>query len=116
MLFVRFLTVTERPDDDPCRLLPAPSVTDWEEIKASLEGLPPAAGGESLVGTTGHGIRSTYRGWLMYLYPGTYFYRPSPKSNGGHGLAGTPLPGTQEEVELFVNGLSYKATVEFCVM
>jgi hypothetical protein len=109
---VRFISITPHGPADPCGLEPAPSVTDWNEISAGLEGAPTIIVADALLTGT-HTVRGTYRGWTMYLYPNVRFYRDSPRSSGGNGYAGTPIMGTKENVTLRMDGMIYAAEVEF---
>jgi hypothetical protein len=109
---VIFTSITRIGPADPCALEPAPSVTDWEEIKAALEDAPFIIMVDALLNGT-HEIRGSYRGWTMYLYPNVRFYRNEPRSSGGNGYAGSPILGTKENVTLRMDDQVYNAEVEF---
>lgn len=109
---VRFLHVQKVDEPTTCLLEAAPSIKDLDEIHDALMGVPNVDGVESLL-FGHHIIHGNYRGWQNYLYPNVRFNRHSPKTQGGQGFAGCPHVGIQEDVELRVNGETYKATVEF---
>jgi hypothetical protein len=109
---VRFLSITHRGPADLYGLEPAPSVTDWEEIAVGLAGAPTIVTGDVLREGV-HAIHGNYRGWIMWLYPNVRFYRNAPKSSGGNGYAGTPIPGTKENVTLRMDDVIYEAEIEF---
>lgn len=110
---VRLISYTSRGEADPCALEPAPSVRDWEEIAAALEGVKPIYFYDKLLWSGPHKIHADYRGWTMYLYPNMRFYRNEPKTNGGNGLAGWPSVGMQEKVTLRCDNVLFDAEVEF---
>jgi hypothetical protein len=109
---VLFLTITHCGPADPCGLEPTPSVADWEEINAGLEDAPVIITVDALFDGA-HTIRGNYRGWTMWLYPNVRFYRNAPKSSGGNGFAGSPIPGTKENVTLRMDDVIYEAEIEF---
>ena len=109
---VRFISITPHGLADPCALEPAPSVRDWDEIQAGLEGVAPIATVDALLEGT-HKIRGDYRSWTMWLYPNARFYRDEPKTTGGQGMAGWPSPGMGENVTLRMDGAKFSAVVEF---
>jgi hypothetical protein len=109
---VRFLSLTSLGPANPTALEPAPNVTDWEYIQASLEGVPVLIHVDALLEGT-HEIRSSYRSWTMYLYPNVRFYRNSPQTSGGSGMAGWPSIGMKETVTVTMEGEKYSAEIEF---
>jgi hypothetical protein len=109
---VKFLSITPLGPANPTALAPAPNVTDWEEIKAGLEGAPVIIHVDALLEGT-HDIRGTYRGWNIYLYPNVHFYRDAPQTRGGHGMAGWPEIGMKEQVTVYMDDQKYAAQVEF---
>lgn len=109
---VRFISYTRHGEADPCGLEPAPSVRNWEEIAAGLEGVEPITSVDKLL-MGPHKIRGSYRGWNMYLYPNVRFYRNEPKTSGGNGLAGWPSVGMQEKVTLRCDNVIFDAEVEY---
>lgn len=109
---VRFLHIQKVDEPTMCLLEASPSIKDLDEIHDALTGIPSVESVESLLFGE-HIIRGSYRGWQNYLYPNVRFNRRNPKTQGGHGFAGCPPVGIQEDVELRVNGETYVATVEF---
>lgn len=109
---VRFISITRQGPADPRALEPAPSVRDWEAITTGLKGVEPIEGVDALL-TGSHFIRGGYRGWVLWLYPNVRFHRHDPKSSGGNGYAGEPIPGTQENVIMRMDEEVFIAEVEF---
>jgi len=93
-------------------LRPTPNVTEWEAIRACLDAdttprlksTPEDLRGKELK------ILSSYRSTLMWLEGGPVITRHDPKTEGGHGYAGWPPAGLNEEVLL---GEDWVADVEF---
>lgn len=110
---IRFISYTRRGEADPCALEPAPSIRDWEEIAAGLEGVETIYCYDTLLWCGPHEIRGSYRSWTMWLYPNVRFYRNEPKTTGGNGLAGWPSIGMREKVTLRCDDLIFDAEVEY---
>jgi hypothetical protein len=58
-------------------------------------------------------ILDSYRGWNLYCEGGVTVYRTNPKSEGGNGLAGQPIPGTVEEVDISCESGVFACTIKY---
>jgi hypothetical protein len=92
-------------------LMPAPNVTDSEHIAASCNGHQTPVVTDLMAAPIL--ILDNYRSWNLYCAGGVTVYRVSPVSEGGHGYAGSPIPGTTEEVNISCSTGHYKCTVRF---
>jgi hypothetical protein len=99
---------------DPCEpksLAPTPSVTETDAIVDALKAFPIPAVTNLL--ESPHRILWCYRGWNLYCAGGVTVYRDNPRSPGGNGYAGDPLPGSTEQVTINCASGWYRCQVKF---
>ena len=112
MSSIRFVSLRPYCKAEPSGLEPAPSVKDWDDISEGLKGVQPIDAWYNLQHGE-HGIRGSYRGWSLYLYPNVRVRRVDPKTEGGHGYAGATYKGLVEKVHVHMDGEVYEGQAEF---
>ena len=60
-------------------------------------------------------ILDNHRSWNLYCEGGVTVYRTNPKSQGGHGFAGEPIPGSTEDVDITCDSGVFKCTIKYDV-
>jgi len=106
-----YFTALSVTPTEPMGLAPTPNVADTERISASCNAHQVPAVTDLTAGPI-H-ILDSYRGWNLYCEGGVTVYRSPPLSQGGNGYAGSPIPGTTEEVKISSSTGWYKCTIRF---
>jgi len=105
-------TVLSATPTEPIGLCSTPNVTESEHISESLRAHQvPAI--TDLMNAGCIRILNNYRGWNLYCEGGVTVYRKNPKSEGGHGFAGQPIPGSEEEADISCDAGVFKCTIKY---
>lgn len=106
-------TVISMTPTEPNGLASTPNVTEMEHIRHHLNTHQVPEIKDLMAGPIT--IVASYRGWNLYCGGGVTVYRDSPVSEGGHGYAGSPVPGTIEDVTISSSSGWFKCSVLFNV-
>ena len=105
------ITVLSATPGEPMGLAPTPNVSDTERICESCNGHQTPVVTDLMAAPIR--ILDSYRGWNLYCAGGVTVYRSSPVGEGGNGYAGSPIPGTTEEVNISCSTGWHKCTIRF---
>jgi len=110
---MKFIVLSLRnPSSVPPRLAPAPSARDAEHTSTILRNdqTPPIT---NLFEASPITVLDDYRGHLLYCAGGVTVHRYNPQTTGGHGYAGAPSDGLEEDVFITTRTDRYSARIKF---
>lgn len=105
-----FIVLSMTPKEPVC-LVPAPNVTESEDISRILNRHQVSEITNLMAGPIT--ILTQYRGWVVYCEGGVTMYRNSPLLPGGNGYAGYPIPWTIEEVTIHYSAGWFDCSILF---